>query len=188
MSFTVVYDADVLHRAPVRDLVIRLARQPRLHLRARWTEEILDEMVASIVRRRPELRQRLVRTRELMCAAVPDCLVTGWEPLVEGLELPDPADRHVLAAAIRVNAGAIVTYKVHDFPLDKLGPFGIEAQHPDTFLMHLVELSPAVVAQVLQQQAAALVNPSQSPRELLEGLRRTHHLVRFSAAMSVLLV
>jgi hypothetical protein len=71
VSFTVVYDADVLHRAPVRDLVVRLALVRRLNLRARWTEQILDEMVESIARRRPELRERLGRTRRLMCDAVP---------------------------------------------------------------------------------------------------------------------
>jgi hypothetical protein len=54
VSFTVVYDADVLHRAPVRDLVVRLALVRRLNLRARWTEQILDEMVESIARRRPD--------------------------------------------------------------------------------------------------------------------------------------
>ena len=44
-----------------------------------------------------------------MGTAVRDCLVTGHEPLIEGLELPDPDDRHVLAAAIRCNAQVIVT-------------------------------------------------------------------------------
>lgn len=184
MSFTVVYDADVLHRAPVRDLVVRLALQRRLNLRARWTEQILDEMVESIARRRPELRERLGRTRQLMCDAVPDCLVTGWEPLVAALQLPDPDDRHVLAAAIRSHAGVIVTYNTHDFPDVKLEPFGIVAQHPDTFLMDLFELAPAAVVQVLQEQAAALIDPPQALPDLLERLRDTHHLVRFSTAVA----
>jgi predicted nucleic acid-binding protein len=184
VAFTVVYDADVLHRAPVRDLVVRLALQPRLNLRARWTEQILDEMVASIARRRPELRERLARTRELMCLAVPDCLVTGWEPLVDALQLPDPDDRHVLAAAIRAHAGVIVTYNTHDFPDDVLEPFGVAAQHPDTFLSNLLELAPAAVVQVLQEQIAALVNPPETLHGLLERLRDTHHLVRFSTAVT----
>ena len=38
--------------------------------------------------------------RELINGAVRDCLVTGYEPLIEALDLPDPDDRHVLAAAI----------------------------------------------------------------------------------------
>jgi hypothetical protein len=44
-----------------------------------------------------------------MNRVVPDCLVTGYEHLIEGLDLPDPDDRHVLAAAIRANAQATVT-------------------------------------------------------------------------------
>lgn len=184
MSFTVVYDADVLHRAPVRDLIIRAALQPSLNLRARWTERILDEMVESIVRRRPELRDRLARTRVVMCEAVPDCLVTGWQPLVDALELPDPDDRHVLAAAIRVHAGVIVTYNTSDFPDGQLEPFGIVAQHPDTFLLQLFELAPAAVVAVLHEQIAAMTNPPESLGGLLGRLRDVHHLVRFSSAVT----
>jgi len=46
-----------------------------------------------------------------MRQAVPDCMVFGFEDLIEGIELPDPDDRHVLAAAIRAGAQAIVTFK-----------------------------------------------------------------------------
>lgn len=64
----------------------------------------------------------LVRTRKLMCAAVRDCLVEGFEPLVDGLVLPDLNDRHVLAAAIRRGAQSIVTRNLKDFPQDRLSP------------------------------------------------------------------
>jgi len=59
---------------------------------------------------------QLNHTRALMDRVVPDCLVTGHEPLIDGLELPDPEDRHVLAAAIRGNADAIITMNLKDFP------------------------------------------------------------------------
>ncbi len=65
-----------------------------------------------------------------------DALVTGYEDLIEGLRLPDPNDWHVLAAAIRGCADVIVTRNVRDFPADVLSPFGIEAQHPDEFVVH----------------------------------------------------
>lgn len=88
MAFTALYDASVLHPASVRDLLVRLGATGLF--RARWTERILDEMVSSILRRRPDLdAARLARTRQLMCEAIRDCLVTGYEPLVEGLGLPD---------------------------------------------------------------------------------------------------
>ncbi len=87
MSITVLCDANALHPASVRDLLIRLSRTGLVT--ARWTERILDEMVIGMLRRQPELdSSRLARTRQLMCDAVPDCLVTGYEPLMDALELP----------------------------------------------------------------------------------------------------
>ena len=97
MAFVVVYDACVLYPARLRDLLIRIARIGIA--RARWTDEILDECFRSILENRPDLDESaLRRTRELMIKAVPDCMVTGYEDLIEGLTLPDQDDRHVLAA------------------------------------------------------------------------------------------
>lgn len=99
MAFVVVYDACVLHPAPLRDLLVRIAQAGIV--RARWTEEILDECFESIAKRIPVIdRERLGRTRHLMTEAVSDCMVTGYEPLIAGVTLPDPDDRHVVAAAV----------------------------------------------------------------------------------------
>ncbi len=62
------------------------------------------------------LRGQLERVRRLMDASVRDCLVEGYEELVEAVRLPDPGDRHVLAAAIRAKAGVLVTYNLKHFP------------------------------------------------------------------------
>jgi hypothetical protein len=106
MAFTVVYDACVLFPAPLRDLLIRIGHAGLV--RARWTGQILDEVFRTIRLRRPELNDAsLHRTRTLMNAAVRDSLVTGYEPLIEGLTLPDRDDRHVLDAAIRSGAQVI---------------------------------------------------------------------------------
>jgi hypothetical protein len=103
MGFIVVYDACVLYPAPLRDLLVRLANTGVV--RARWSDAILDECFRNILEQRPDLKpEALVRTRELMKRAVPDCMVTGFDTLVDGLVLPDPDDRHVLAAAIRAGA------------------------------------------------------------------------------------
>ncbi len=97
-SFTAVYDACVLHLAPLRDLLLRVALTDLF--RARWTDEIQAEWVRSVLERRPDLKpEQLRRTREPVDRSVPDCLVTGYEGLVGGLNLPDPDDRHALAAA-----------------------------------------------------------------------------------------
>jgi predicted nucleic acid-binding protein len=121
-AFAVIYDACVLHPPSLRDLLIRLALTGKV--RARWTDEILDETFRSILARRSDLSMaNLERTRELMNASVPDCRVTGHMPLIGGLTLPDPDDRHVLAAAIVAGAQVIVTFNLKDFPRDLLTPF-----------------------------------------------------------------
>jgi predicted nucleic acid-binding protein len=169
MAFTALYDANVLHPASLRDLLIRLGQTGLF--RARWTEQILDEAIESILRRRPDLDpERLARTRALMCEAVADCLVTGYERLIEGLELPDPDDRHVLAAAIRCRAEVIVTSNVKDFPASALEPFNIEVQTPDVFLLRVIDLAPGLAATVVQQQASALQKPTATVEELLDRL------------------
>jgi len=103
MAFVVLYDACVPYPAPLRDLFVRLANTGVV--RARWSTAILDECFRHILVNRPDLKpEALQRTRDLMARAVPDCLVTGFEQLIDGLVLPDPDDRHVLAAAISVTA------------------------------------------------------------------------------------
>ena len=168
MTFTAVYDADVLHPPSLRDLLLRLATTGMFA--ARWSEQILDEMVVSILRQRPELKDRIARTRALMCEAVQDCLVAGYEDLIDGLVLPDPNDRHVLAVAIRCGAQVIVTNNVRDFPANALIPYGIEAQTADEFVVNLCDLAPATVAAVVAKQAAALRQPPQSADDLLSRL------------------
>lgn len=107
-AFTVIYDANVLYPSFLRDVLMRLAMTDLY--RARWTEDIHREWMRSLAEARPDLVDSLPRIRALMDNNVRDCLVTGYAELVEGLQLPDPDDRHVLAAAIRAQAQQIVTY------------------------------------------------------------------------------
>lgn len=170
-SFTAVYDACVLYPAPLRDLLIRLAEKQLF--RARWTEKIHDEWISNLLENRPELMmERLAQTRERMNQAVPDCLVTGYEELIPALQLPDPDDRHVLAAAIRCNASVIVTFNQRDFPANVLAPYGVEIQSPDVFLLHLLDLHPAQVYLALREQRGALRNPVVGPAALLHTLEQ----------------
>jgi predicted nucleic acid-binding protein len=114
MAFTVVYDANVLYPNTLRDLLVRISQAGLVQ--AKWTNEILDEMLRALSRNRPDIPpDKLDRLRQLMNEAVRDCLVSGYEPLIEGLKLPDPADRHVLAAAIKAGAQVSVTSNLKHF-------------------------------------------------------------------------
>lgn len=105
-----------------------------------------------------------------MNEAVPDCLVTGHERLIPGLELPDADDRHVLAAAIVSHAQMIVTFNLRDFPPENLEPFGVEAIHPDRFIECQMDLREAAVIQVAKDQRQALKSPARSADEFLNIL------------------
>ena len=184
-AFTVIYDACVLYPAPLRDLLVRLAASGIV--RARWTDQILDECFRSILAKRPDLdAERLDRTRILMNRAVRDCLVTGYEGLVGGIELPDPDDRHVVAAAVRCGAQGIVTANLKDFPAAVLGPLGIEALHPDEFLRDLLGLASGAVVRVVEQQVQALRNPPMELGDLL-NLLEANGLLRSTAELRGLL-
>ncbi len=139
--------------------------------RARWTDQIHDEWIKSVLEDRPDLkREQLERTRFLMNVHVRDCLVTGYEDLIEGLTLPDPDDRHVLAAAIRGAASVIVTFNLHDFPPEYLGKFGVEVQHPDEFITHLFDLAPDAVCAAAKSHRVSLKNPPKTVDEYLGAL------------------
>lgn len=167
----VVYDACVLYPAPLRDTLMSLATTGLF--RARWTEAIQDEWSRNLHEDRPDLtREQLDRTRRLMNRAVPDALVTGYEGLIETLHLPDPNDRHILAAAIHAKAQVIVTLNLRDFPSEVLSAYAITALPPDFFISKLLREHRQEVVAALAQQRRRLVKPSQSVEEFLETLSR----------------
>lgn len=167
MAFVVLYDACVLYPAPLRDLLLHLACTGLF--RARWTERIHDEWIRNVLANRRDLKpEQLQRTRELMDQAVPDCMVTRYEDLEAQLVLPDADDRHVLAAAIVGRADVIVTFNLKDFPAEVLASKGIEAQHPDDFVRHLIDLHAGAVVSAVRAQRDMLKHPPRSARELLD--------------------
>ncbi len=169
MTPIVLYDACVLYPAPLRDLLMRLALADLF--RARWTDEIHDEWIRNVRANRPDISPgSLARCRELMDRHVPDCLVAGYEALIPTLTLPDPDDRHVLAAAIHGGAQLIVTFNLRDFPPPALERYGIQAIHPDEFVVGLLDEQPASVLEAMRLQRAGLKNPPKSVVEYLATL------------------
>jgi hypothetical protein len=164
-----ILDANVLYSASLRHLLIWLAVAEAFD--ARWTEVIQDEWTRSLLRDDPSVdARRIVRTRRLMDTHIPDALVTGYEPLISGLTLPDPNDRHVLAAAIRCGATIIVTKNLKDFPAAPLAAHGIAAMHPDMFVRSLLDTNPDAVIDGARSHRSQLVNPPRSAAEYIAAL------------------
>jgi hypothetical protein len=181
MAFTVVYDANVLYPNTLRDILIRIAQSGIVQ--AKWTNEILDEMATALKRNRPDIPPaRLDRLRYLMNQAVRNCLVSGYEPLIEGLKLPDPDDRHVLAAAIKQ---VIVTRNLKDFPVTDLEPWDIEAKSPDAFILDQVGIKGRVVAGCVRQIADSRTNPPESVEDVLSQLERDGLVESVAALRSI---
>lgn len=171
MAQTVVYDACVLYPAPLRELLMHLALLDLVH--ARWTEAIHDEWTRCVLADRPDLKPELLeRTRSLMNLHARDALVEGYESLIPTLTLPDPDDRHVLAAAIHAGASAIITFNLTDFPADRLAPYGVQAQHPDVFVSQLLDEAPALTCAAAKRQRESLKKPPKSAEEYLAVLER----------------
>ena len=169
-NFTAFLDASVLYPAPLRDLLLELAVADLY--RAKWSEAVHEEWITALLRKRDDLtRGQLERTRDLMNAHTRDALVSDFEQLIEILDLPDPDDRHVLAAAIKGRADMIVTTNLRDFPAGKLEVWGIEAQHPDEFLTHQFHLSQPTFLQAVRTVRQRLKNPPRSVEEYLDTLR-----------------
>jgi hypothetical protein len=174
---TALLDANILYPAPIRDLFLQLAAMDLFH--ARWTADIHGEWIEALLRRDP-LRDRvaLERTRSLMDQATRDALITDYESLVPTLSLPDPNDRHVLAAAIVGHCDVIVTQNLTDFPDKVLTSFGIVAQHPDAFLLEMLVWDTRTFCSAVRKIRDRLKSPPYSVNQYLailehQGLEAT---------------
>ena len=169
---TAVLDACVLYSAPLRDFWMNLAVQAVFQ--PKWTAEIQEEWIRSLLENRPSLkREHLERTQQCMERAGRDWEVPEYESVISSLTLPDPNDRHVLAAAIVSEASVIVTFNLSDFPKAALAPHGVRALHPDLFAFDLLEEDAEGFLAAVRRHRASLKNPSKSPDEYLETLRGT---------------
>jgi predicted nucleic acid-binding protein len=167
-----VYDANVLYPASLRDFLIRIARSGLVG--ARWSDRIHDEWIRNLLVNRPDLTaEQLERTRRLMDAAVPGAVVEGFERHVAALDLPDPDDRHVLAAAIEAQAHVIVTFNIKDFPPHTVAQHGIEIRDPDAFVMELLARDPEALYAAVRAHRSALRKPALTVEEYLDQLDRS---------------
>lgn len=170
-NFTVLYDACVLFSAPLRDLLMTLAAENLF--KAKWTEDIHDEWIRNLLIRRPDIDPlKLQRIKLLMNLAVPDSLIprSKYHALISSLKLPDPGDRHVLAAAIASGAELIITFNTKDFPKAVLEKYHLSAKTPDNFVSDLLDLDEYRVRECIYLQQSRLKNPPITLEEMLAKL------------------
>ena len=168
---SVFLDASALYPALLRNILMRCALRDLFS--AFWSERVQDEWTRSVLRDRPDLSPaRVHRTRRMMDENIAGANVTGFEHLIETLSLPDVDDRHVLAAAIHCRAEIIVTANLRDFPVSVLAQYKIQPQHPDVFLLGLINSSPLEVVAALRQILLAFKRPTITIGELLVAMER----------------
>jgi len=137
VRFTSVLDTNVIYPIEIRDLLFWFAFYELFT--PKWSKHIFTEWKAVMKRKGvsdKEINKRIGWANK----AFPDAMVTNYESLIEGLALPDPDDRHVLAAAIKTNANLIVTNNIKDFPKNYLANYGLSAKKADDFLTDIIDL------------------------------------------------
>jgi predicted nucleic acid-binding protein len=162
-------DANVLYPAPLRDYLLHLASLGVFE--PLWTATIQEEWIRNLLDSRADLRREsLEGARRAMDKAFPGSNVTDYESLTESLLLPDPNDRHVLAAAIKGKAQLIITANLKDFPPKNLNPYSIRAEHPDSFISGCIDLDGSNALKALENQIKTLKNPPMSREKVLSNL------------------
>ena len=168
-SFAALLDANVLYPAPLRDFLLRLAGAD--FYQPKWTDQMQEEWIRNLLINRTDLtRESLERTKAAMNAAFPDANVTKYETIIDSLVLPDPDDRHVVAAAIKCQADVLVTLNLKDFPVDVLASYELEVQHPDDFIAHMIVLDRPKVLAVINNLVTILKRPPKTFENILQTL------------------
>lgn len=178
-------DANVLYVSLLRNLLIRLALADLIELR--WSPATQQEWVRNLLLHQPALdAARLQRTCALMDRALPDASVTADDALTATLTLPDPDDRHVLAAALQAQATQLLTFNLRDFPAEVLRPLGVQPLHPDVWLLSVLEQHPTELLKILGELSADLSQPPLSVRQLALSLEQSGLPVSGAALRTIL--
>jgi predicted nucleic acid-binding protein len=164
-----VLDANVLYGAFLRDVLLSLFAVGLYE--AKWSDKINEEWGRNLLANRPHITpDTIARTVARMNQVNPSPLVEDYQHIVDLLNLPDPDDRPVLAAAITAKAKKIVTWNLKDFPRRVVDGFGIAVQSPDQFLSGLIQDDPQAVVSALRAMRERMQRPKVDVAMLLDRL------------------
>lgn len=168
VGYKVILDTNVIYPIIVRDILFWFAHYDLY--RIKWTVQIFDEWRRVMVKKGvpPEEANTRIQKAHL---AFPDATVRDYEWLINLLELPDPDDRHVLAAAISINADIIVTNNTKDFPQTYLESFGLSAKTADHFLTEILELNSTLAVAAFKDMVSSKRKPQMDEYSVLTQLK-----------------
>jgi predicted nucleic acid-binding protein len=165
MTFSIVLDTCTLYPNYLRDTMLRLANAGCF--RPLWSRQILGELECSLsAHAGVESAERIT---QLMQRSFPDATVTGYERLIPAMG-NHKKDRHVLAAAVRANASAIVTFNTSDFPAHTVARYEIDVIGPDAFLLDQLDRVTTLVIDTMQQQVDGYRQPTMGLLDLAAAL------------------
>ena len=170
-GFRVMLDACVLVPIHKADLLLTFAEHRAFY--PLWSNRIMDETVRGINRAtKGRVSEATARLRvDAMNDAFDDACVEGWEPLETAISgMPDPDDRHVVAAAVRGHAAAIVTDNTQHFPEAVVEPLGLHIRSSDQFLLDLLHRNPARAVASVAQTADKRRRPPVTTEQFLDAL------------------
>jgi len=165
-------DTCVIYPTVMRQMLLGAARAGAFT--PLWSARIIEEWQRASIKLGPAGVAQAGAEAALLAADWPAAQVT-WPPSLEArLWLPDPADTHVLAAAIAGSADVIVTLNSKDFPRQILAEEGLSRSDPDALLHGIWQASPDMMAQVasaILAEARRLSGDDWSMRALLKKAR-----------------
>ncbi|WP_374531083.1 PIN domain-containing protein [Novosphingobium sp.] len=185
--YTAFVDACTLVSVWRRNLLLTLAEAE--FFRLRWSEKVLAETeraIARVLHERgvPNCAARARHSVANMKAAFPEALVEDYgllETMTYGL--PDPNDEHVLAAAIKTQAQALVTENLADFPASVLTSLSIEARSADDFIADTIALEEGRAVAAINRMRLRLKRPELTGEDMLRSLE-AHGLLETASVLA----
>ena len=171
VRFKCVLDTNVIYPLWTRDLLLWFAFYDLYT--PKWSNNIFSEWI-TVMKRKGVSDDEANKRANVMNNAFPDAMVENYEPLIEGLTLPDTDDRHVLAASIKTNANLIITNNLKDFPKEYLARFSLKAKCPDDFLTDIIDINPELSVQAFRKLVLNKKNPPYDEYDVLEILRNNN--------------
>jgi len=138
-----------------------------------WSPAVVEEAIEALAEIYPGEPSRVFERRfAQMANAFPGSLVAGEASSLDGLQLPDPDDAHVIAAAIVADAEAIVTDDANGFPEQALVQLGLDVVTPGQLLNLLLDDDDAAMVGALRTAIKGFQRPPVGLDELLDFLER----------------